>query len=421
MRAVSLATLLTAPALGDFCAHIAKNPPKHCSCSNDPEGFTFGCSANVLGKDTLEVSLAVLPCGEPATAVLKINDTKFHLHHELAGLTANDKAIHVPFPGLSLKIGKFGNAGVMIDFDLTTPGSTEDKHLDIDLGFDVCASVKILGHHKSICGSKLSKKLPVNVLDKSYDFTEVCGNTTKDVKNNDFAAASVSPLAAALASAAASASSLAVPTLPPVWTADIVATSSGTFPSVPQGTKSYTEYHDYTNKKRRLDFKDQYYTKIYRYDKTFMSHNPFAAPKGYKMHLESDGTPNPNDCCWLWLVDKDSGNNDKMHSFQVPPKSVDHGSTIMNGVTVEEWLSVSTFPFPQQDTFYFDNASRLVQVNSYASVLGKGTIIGNSTYSNFDDSPIANTTFAVPDSRPTFGKCKQCGVDPMCPMSDCMS
>jgi hypothetical protein len=133
----------------------------------------------VLGKDTLEISLAVLPCGEPAEATLKINDTRFHLHHELAGLTANDKALHVPFPGLSLSLGHFGKAGVMIDFDLTTPGSTADKHLDIDLGFDLCASVKILGKHKSICGSKLDHHLPLNVLDKSYDFTEVCANATR--------------------------------------------------------------------------------------------------------------------------------------------------------------------------------------------------------------------------------------------------
>jgi hypothetical protein len=28
--------------------------------------------------------------------------------------------------------------------------------------------------------------------------------------------------------------------------------------------------------------------------------------------------------------------------------------------------------------------------------------------------------FAHPDSRPTFGKCKQCGVDDECPMWECM-
>ena len=44
----------------------------------------------------------------------------------------------------------------------------------------------------------------------------------------------------------------AVPTVPTVWTADVTATSNGTFPGVPKGTKSYTEYHDYDNKRKRL-------------------------------------------------------------------------------------------------------------------------------------------------------------------------
>lgn len=178
MRAASF-SLLVGSALGhDFCSHIARDPPKHCACSNDPGGFTFSCSADILGKDTLDVSLAVQPCGEPASASLAIADTKFHLHHELAGLVANDKALRVPFPGLSLNLGHFGNAGVIIDFDLTTPGSTTDKHLDIDLGFDLCATIKILHKHKSICGSKLDHHLPLKVLSKSYDFTAVCTNTT---------------------------------------------------------------------------------------------------------------------------------------------------------------------------------------------------------------------------------------------------
>jgi hypothetical protein len=149
--------------LHDFCSHIAKDPPKHCTCANNANGFTFTCSVSILGKDTINLNLDVNPCEAPMTAALILNDTRFHLHHELAGLTANDKAIHVPFPGLSLKIGKIANAGVMIDFDLTSPADSGDKHLDLSLGFDLCATVKILGK------------------DKSYDFTDVCTNSSNTV------------------------------------------------------------------------------------------------------------------------------------------------------------------------------------------------------------------------------------------------
>jgi hypothetical protein len=59
------------------------------------------------------------------------------------------------------------------------------------------------------------------------------------------------------------------------------------------------------------------FTKIYRYDKPIQPPVPpvpgnptFASPKGYKINLVN-GAPDPNRCCWLWLVDQD-GNSDTM-------------------------------------------------------------------------------------------------------------
>ena len=216
----------------------------------------------------------------------------------------------------------------------------------------------------------------------------------------------------ALLTLAASTTVTAVPIIPDVWTADITATTNGTLPNVPKGTKSFTEYHDFKNKRRRVDFKDQYYTKIYRYDVKSFDHNPFPASKGYQMHLDSSGNPNPNSCCWLWLVDED-GNDDRMFALQVDKNAKDAGKT---STGLEEWTSASTFPFPTTDSFYFNNETDLSKYNSYASVLGKGTIISNTTYTNWKTGPIDNATFAVPSSKPTFGKCKQFGVDPSCPM-----
>jgi hypothetical protein len=61
------------------------------------------------------------------------------------------------------------------------------------------------------------------------------------------------------------------------------------------------------------------------------------------------------------------------------------------------------------------------QANSFASIYKQGTIIGNSSYLNWKTGPIDESAFAVPDSDPTFGTCKQCGKDPMCAMEDCTS
>ena len=46
--------------------------------------------------------------------------------------------------------------------------------------------------------------------------------------------------------------------------------------------------------------------------------------------------------------------------------------------------------------------------------------MSNGTYNNVKYGPVNKTVFAHPDSRPTFGKCKQCGVDDACPMWQCM-
>ena len=43
----------------------------------------------------------------------------------------------------------------------------------------------------------------------------------------------------------------------------------------------------------------------------------------------------------------------------------------------------------------------------------------NSTFSDFTTT-IDPTVFDHPDSRVTFGKCKECGVDDECPMWQCM-
>ena len=42
-----------------------------------------------------------------------------------------------------------------------------------------------------------------------------------------------------------------------------------------------------------------------------------------------------------------------------------------------------------------------------------------SRYTNYVTTPIADVTFTVPTSDPTFGVCKQCGKDPACGMDYC--
>ena len=112
----------------------------------------------------------------------------------------------------------------------------------------------------------------------------------------------------------------------------------------------------------------------------------------------------------------------------------------------DHWLSVKKFPFLQTDdclprksgaircrpaqvsdarhasSGWFLNGT-LTASNTYFDIPGHSPVSGygmsNSTFSDFTTT-IDPTVFDHPDSRVTFGKCKECGVDDECPMWQCM-
>jgi hypothetical protein len=210
-----------------------------------------------------------------------------------------------------------------------------------------------------------------------------------------------------------------VPAIPPTFTAVITSNTTGTAQGPQKGVSTITQYYDYANKRLRKDAGDGT-TKIYRYDVNVdppLQPGPndphFPTPKGYQFQLS-----NPNmTCCWLWLMDSDTKDADRMYQLQVPKKAQDAGSD-KDG---EHWASVSKFPFLQTDDYWFKNGT-LTKENNFVNLpkqLGPqaGTLITNTTFANFDISPIDESVFWVPDARPTFGRCKEFGHDPQCDMA----
>lgn len=217
------------------------------------------------------------------------------------------------------------------------------------------------------------------------------------------------------------------PKISDVYTASVTSRTSGNIPGLPQGESSFTEYYDFTNKRRRLDFTAgslEGQTKVYRYDEKDVNHNPFPAPRGYIFRTE-----NPKlDCCWLWLIDSSdptNSTNEKMFEVEIPKNAKDEGVVTINGQQTEHWHSQGgIIIISNSDDFYVGNNSELVQHNSIVHVEGKKGI-SNSSYANFDVSPIDESVFAVPSANcqdsscsvPEIGVCKQFGVDPMCDMN----
>jgi len=198
---------------------------------------------------------------------------------------------------------------------------------------------------------------------------------------------------------------------------------------VPTGSGVVKQWYDYTNKRLRKDFDDGT-SKIYDY-KTLVdpgNHPGFPNPQGFKFRTDSI----EDSCCWLWLTN-DGGvtaesEADTMDVFEVEKKAVDEGAG--PAPLGEHWSSVKKFPFLQTDDWWFaadgnsSSPGTLQASNTYFRIPGKtsesGYVMGNATFANVRYGAIDDAVFAHPDSRPDFGKCKQCGVDDQCPMWQCM-
>jgi len=136
------------------------------------------------------------------------------------------------------------------------------------------------------------------------------------------------------------------------------------------------------NKRKRLDFTDQGYSKVYRYDVQDRNHRPFPAPRGYKFDLG----PSKLSCCWVWLVDSDTGDNEEMDEVKIPAKATDRGATTKNGVSVEEWFAKGTVVLAESESDWFvGENSTIVQVNQKIR-LKKSPSTTNQTYTGFDAS-----------------------------------
>lgn len=135
---------------------------------------------------------------------------------------------------------------------------------------------------------------------------------------------------------------------------------------------------------------------------------PFATPKGYEFRTNDPDVT----CCWLWLMDADTKDADRMFEEKIDPKAKDMGPSPLYGGT-EHWHKSGWFPFKTTGDWYTNNGT-LLHADQYTNIPKEGDVITNTTYSDVKVGPIPESAFAHPDAKPTFGKCKQFGKDPRC-------
>jgi len=213
-----------------------------------------------------------------------------------------------------------------------------------------------------------------------------------------------------------------VPQLPSQFYAEISGNTTGNLSGVPTGTFSMKQWYDYDNQRVRAD-RDDGTTKMYDY-KTMVDPCPvgdcpksrptFPSPQGFKWRTNDP----EHTCCFVWLVDSETKEPERMDKFEIESNA----RLVGKDPRGDHWLSVKRFPFLQTDDWWLKNGT-VAASNTYFIIPGQSSVSGyvmsNSTYSNWQSS-VDPSVFDHPDSRVTFGKCKECGVDDECPMWQCM-
>lgn len=214
-----------------------------------------------------------------------------------------------------------------------------------------------------------------------------------------------------------------LPVIPDQFYAKIVGSTNSTVSGVPSGNVVIKQWYDFKNGRLRKDFESGD-TKMYDYKTLVDAGNHkfprFPSPQGFKFKTDNIA----NTCCWLWLIDNTTnpGSEDpeRMDRLEVEKNAKNLG----NDTKGNHWSSVKKFPFLQTDDWWFNTTDgRLSASNTYVNIPKEGHIMSNGTFNDvqYGAEAVPESIFAHPDSRPDFGKCKQCGVDSECPMWECMS
>jgi hypothetical protein len=165
------APLLAARSNSGLCEIIGDDLPSECTCKDDVVlGGTIDCTED-LAIDTVGLRGVMTPCGDEAKIALTIYETDIGFQYSKS-ISSGVSIASFPIPGLSVGIPVIGDAGVYAGIEFK--GSLQSLTLEGDL--DLCADT-IIGNE---CGSKIYSGLPVDVIDGTWDFTDICGGGGKD-------------------------------------------------------------------------------------------------------------------------------------------------------------------------------------------------------------------------------------------------
>mmetsp|Transcript_153281 Transcript_153281/g.293552 ORF Transcript_153281/g.293552 Transcript_153281/m.293552 type:complete len:191 (-) Transcript_153281:302-874(-) len=148
-----------------FCEILSRDLPSKCGCADAVRGGTVNCTLALLEHDRIGVRLDVRPCDEVAHVNIAVIEASHGINFTVAGVRAGQTK-EIPVPGLAVYIPHLGNAG--LDVSVRVEGNLDELHMEV--GLNACVMVA----ERRVCGSQLTRHLPLWILKGSYAFGKAC-------------------------------------------------------------------------------------------------------------------------------------------------------------------------------------------------------------------------------------------------------
>lgn len=154
-----------------MCSIIAADLPGFCKCSDLEFGGKASCAVNLLGRDTISTALDFEPCAEIARLELSVSESAHNFETKLNITAGEEYKFHVP--GAKVNLPGINDASLTVSAQM----SGNANRLTAMVSLDICGTMA----DQPVCASDMFKNLPITVINGSWTFSDVCGQSAFSV------------------------------------------------------------------------------------------------------------------------------------------------------------------------------------------------------------------------------------------------
>jgi len=149
----------------ELCTSLSEFVPDFCQCVDNAAGAKITCTVDLQGYDTVQMTMDMDVCAEPASVSFDLIDANGIEFQE--SFASGDSG--TAETGIMIGLPKFGDAEILLAYSL----AGDIEALEMQFGFDL--GVTVLGYQQT-CGGYFPDKCPVMFLDTTLELEEgVCG------------------------------------------------------------------------------------------------------------------------------------------------------------------------------------------------------------------------------------------------------